>query len=102
MANDTTRKIWSLDTVDGVVSQDGAYIHSIIVRMTTAAAGSFQMTFGKDGAKLLDIETTAASTAVVWNTSKQYFFGDQYFEGPIKKILTISVDTVYVITSSGK
>ena len=106
MANTITGKVWSLDTATGTVATTMACIHSMIVRFTTVGAGSLQMTtFRPDvstGANatqeiLLDLKTTAASTAVVWGLDTQYFFGEQTFPGLVKT-LCVNVDTIYVIT----
>jgi len=96
MADVIKGKVWSLDTAAGVVTTGDVVIHSIMVAFTTAAAGSFQLTFGNG--TLLDLVTTAASTAAVWDTTKQYYFGDQTFQGPITKALCVNVKSIYIIT----
>ena len=108
MANIITGKIWSLDTVAGVVTTGDVCIHSIIVRFTTAGSGSCIITgFNPSTTStnsavevLLDLKTTAASTAAVFILDKQYLMGDQTFKGLVKSIL-VNVDTIYVITGNG-
>lgn len=109
MPNIITGKVWSLDTVVGIVSTTDVCIHSIRVRFTTAGAGSFVATAyrpdvsGSNNVQevLIDLKTTAASTAVAWTLDEQYLFGDQTFKGFVKT-LSVNVDTVYVVTGVPK
>jgi len=110
MVNTITGKIWSLDTTTGIVATNPVCIHSIRVRFTTAGAGSFQMTaYRPDSASganatqemLLDLKTTAASTAAVYILDAQYLFGDQTFPGLVKT-LCVNVDAIYVVTGVPK
>lgn len=109
MANLTNGKVWSLDTAVGVVSTNPVCIHSIRVRFTTAAAGSLVITaFRPDVTSgnsvqetLLDLKTSAASTAAVWSFDQQYFFDSQTFAG-LQKTVSVSVDTIYVVTTNPK
>ena len=102
MANVITGKVWSLDTVAGLVSLQPVCIHSIIVRFTTAGAGSCIITTSNSTTDIiLDLTTTAASTAVVWQTSTQFWLGDQFFTG-LYKFLSVNVSTIYVITSNAQ
>ena len=109
MANLLTGKVWSLDTVVGIVSSQNVCIHSIRVRFTTAGVGSCVITaFRPDVAGsnnvnevLLDLKTTAASTAVAWVLDEQYHFGDQTFPGLVKTV-SVNVDTIYVVTGVSK
>lgn len=101
MANTITGKIWSLDTATGVVSTGPVNIFSIRVRFTTAGAGSLLITTtpreGSTAETLLDLKTTAATSAAAYVLDQQYLFGGQYFNG-IQKTLSVNVDTIYVIT----
>ena len=100
MANTITGKVWSLDTVVGIVTTNPVNIHSIRVRFTTAGAGSFVITTApSDGTRetILDLKTTAASTATVYVLDSQYLFGSQYFNGLLKSV-SVNVDTIYVVT----
>ena len=107
MANIISGKVWSLDTVIGTVSTTDVCIHSIRVRFTTAGVGSFVVTaFRPDVTPtnavqetILDLKTTAASTAVAWLLDEQYLFGDQTFKGFVKSV-SVNVDTVYVVTGN--
>ena len=98
MANVITGKVWSLDTIAGLVSANPVTIHSIQVRFTTAGAGSCIISTSNGTADvILDMITTAASTAVVWSTDIFQDFGQQTFAG-LQKVLMVNVQTVYVIT----
>lgn len=108
MANILTGKVWSLDTVAGSVTTAGVYIHSIRVRFTTAGIGSCVITaYRPDSASgtnatqevLLDLKTTAASTAAAYILDAQYTFGDQHFQG-LSKLTSVNVDTIYVVTAN--
>ena len=98
MANLTSSKIWSLDTVAGVVTDKPIGIHAIHVRFTTAGAGSCVLTTFNSTDVILDLQTTAASTAVVWSKDIRQTFGDQAFVG-LNKLLMVNVETVYIVTS---
>jgi hypothetical protein len=106
MANIITGKVWSLDTVAGPVTQSQVIIHSIRVRFTTAGAGSCIITSSKPDVTtgqnatqevLLDLKTTAASTAAAYMLDQQFTFGDQTFQG-LTKLVSVNVDTIYVVT----
>ena len=98
MANTITGKVWSLDTVAGLVSGNPVGIHEIRIAFTTAGAGSCIISTAISTAdEILNIKTTAASTAVVWHTTKCYSFGDQFFTG-LQKVLMVNVDTIQVVT----
>ena len=107
MANILTGKVWSLDTVVGAVTTANIFIHSIRVRFTTAGAGSCVITaYRPDSGPgnavqevLLDLKTTAASTAAVYILDEQYTFGDQCFSGLFKTV-SVNVDTIYVVTGN--
>lgn len=107
MANITFGKVWSLDTIVGMVTQNPTCIHSIIVRFTTAAAGSLVLTTARPDVSgtnnvqevLLDLKTTAASTAAAYILDKQYLMGNQTFAG-LTKLVSANVDTIYVITGN--
>ena len=108
MANNLLGKVWSLDTVAGVITTGGCYIHSIQVRFTTAAAGSFQLLEGitaennsTGGRMLLDCTSTSTSTANDFQVNQVYTYGDQYFSG-LKKTLSVNVETVYIVTCNPK
>src|SRR3990167_4689344 len=101
MADTITGKVWSLDTVVGLVSENPVNIHSFIVRFTTAGIGSCVIATAGSATTaydtILDLKTTAASTAVVHTLDNQYFFGNQTFSG-LRKMVSVNVDTIYVIT----
>ena len=98
MANTITGKVWSLDTVAGLVSGNPVGIHEIRISFTTVAAGSCIISTGVSTAdEILNIKTTAASTAVVWHTTKCFSYGDQTFQG-LNKVLMVNVDTLSVVT----
>ena len=108
MANILTGKVWSLDTATGAVTTSLVYIHSIRVRFTTAGVGSCVITGNRYDVNesgnnvqevLLDLKTTAASTAVAYILDAQYTFGDQAFQG-LRKLTSVNVDTIYVVTAS--
>ena len=107
MANITAAKIWSLDTVVGVVTTGNVYVHSIRVRFTTAGVGSCIITAARPDTTsanttqevLLDLKTTAASTAAAYILDYQYTFGDQMFTG-LNKTVSVNVDTIYVVTAT--
>ena len=111
MANNIVGKVWSVDTstaaATAIITSQQVCIHSIRVRFTTAAAGSLTITaFRPDMTPpnsvqevLLDLKTTAASTAVVWSLDEQYLFGDQTFPGLVKTV-SVNVDTIYVVTGN--
>lgn len=105
MADSIKGKVWSLDTVAGVVTTAPVNIHAIHVRFTTAAAGSCIITTapqeGTLAETILDLKTTAASTAAVYILDERYTFGDQYFNG-LRKSVCVNVDTIYVITGVSK
>ena len=102
MADAITGKVLSLDTVVQVVSRMPVTIHSIRVRFTTAGAGSCVITSmpgeGLPAETLLDLKTTAASTAAAYILDTQYTFGDQTFMG-LRKTISVNIDTIYVVTS---
>lgn len=101
MANATTGKVWSLDTTLGIVSSNPVNIHSFLVTFTTAGAGQFvAKTYPKEGSAaetIIDISTTAASTAAAFFATQQILMGGQYFSG-LQKTTCTNVGTVYVIT----
>lgn len=98
MADVITGKIWSLDTVVGLVSANPVGIHEIRIAFTTAGAGSCIISTGLSTAdEILNIKTTAASTAVVWHTTKCFSYGDQFYQG-LRKVLMVNVDTLSVVT----
>lgn len=98
MPNTITGKVWSLDTVAGLVSSNPVCIHEIRIAFTTAAAGSCIISTGVSTAdEILNIKTTAASTAVVWHTTQRFSYGDQTFQG-LNKVLMVNVDTMSVVT----
>ena len=108
MADITFGKVWSLDTAVGIVSTSQVCIHSVRVRFTTAGAGSCilatvrpDVTGGTHAVQevLLDLKTTAASTATAYVLDREYFFGDQTFAG-LQKTVSVNVDTIYVVTSN--
>lgn len=109
MADNIRGKVWSLDTVVAVVSTNDVCIHSIRVRFTTAGIGSCVITaFRPDVAgannvaeTLIDLKTTAASTAAAWLLDQQYTFGDQTFKGLVKSV-SVNIDTIYVVTGVPK
>ena len=98
MADKITGKVWALDTVAGLVSSNPVAIHTIRVRFTTAAAGSCQLSTKDSTDLILNVETTAASTAAVWDLTREYSMGDQTFEG-LRKVLSVSVDTIEIVTA---
>lgn len=109
MANLISGKVWSIDTTAAVITQIPVCIHSIRVRFTTAAAGSFIMTTNRPDVAgsnnvqevLLDLKTTAASTAAVFSLDQQWFFDSQTFQG-LAKTVCVNVDTVYIVTTNAK
>lgn len=109
MANILFGKVWSLDTAAGAVTTNPVCIHSIRVRFTTAGIGSCIITanrFDPSSANvvqevLLDLKTTAASTAAAYLLDSQYTFGDQTFQG-LSKLVSVNVDTIYVVTTNPK
>ena len=109
MANATSGKVWSLDTVSGavtgIVSTNPVCIHSIQVRFTTAGAGSFQLAtysgIGTANDIILDCVSLATSTANAYLTNQVYTYGDQTFMG-LKKILTVNVESIYIVTGIAK
>jgi len=109
MANNLNGKIWSLDTATGAVTTAPVCIHSIKVRFTTGAAGSLIITaFRPDTTPtnsanevILDLKTTAASTAVAYVLDEQYSYGDQTFTGLFKTV-SVNVDTIYIVTGVPK
>jgi len=105
MANSLVGKVWSLDTAVGLVTSDPVNIHAIHIRFTTAGVGSCVITTapkeGTAATTLLDLKTTAASTAAVYILDERYTFGDQFFDG-LKKTVSVNVDTIYIITGVSK
>lgn len=109
MANLTFGKVYSLDTAVGAVTQNPVCIHSIRVRFTTAGAGSCIITTNRPDTAgtnnvqevLLDLKTTAASTATVFSLDQQWFFDSQTFQG-LTKSVCVNVDTIYVVTTNAK
>lgn len=109
MGNIITGKVWSLDTVagaaTGIVATSPVCIHSIQVRFTTAGAGSFQLSTnssqGSANDIILDCVSLAMSTANAYHTNQVYTYGDQTFLG-LKKVLSVNVETVYIITGISK
>ena len=107
MANNIKGKVWSLDTAVGVVTTDPVTIHAVQVRFTTAGAGSFQMLTNISaydnsvGNPLIDVTSVATSTANAFQLTQIIPLGDQTFYG-LKKVLSVNVDTIYVITGVSK
>ena len=105
MADTITGKVWSLDTVVNVVSRMPVTLHSIRVRFTTAGVGSCVITNmpgeGLPAETLLDLKTTAASSAAAYILDAQYTFGDQTFMG-LRKSVSVNIDTIYVVTCQPK
>ena len=105
MANALNGKVWSLDTTVQIVTSGNILINAIHVRFTTAGVGSLIMTtatLSSDNTYndvILDLKTTAASTAVVYALDTRYTFGDQTFPGLRTKV-SVNVDTIYVITGN--
>ena len=110
MVNITMGKVWSLDTTvsltsAGLVTDNPVCIHAIKVRFTTAGAGSCVMTTSSLSSDntyndvILDLKTTAATSATVYTLDSQWSFGDQHFSGLRKKVC-VNVDTIYVITGN--
>ena len=100
MANVITGKVWALDTVVGLVTDGPVNIHNMRISFTTAGAGSCILSTGLSTAdEILNIKTTAASTAVVWHTTREYSFGNQTFQG-LRKVLMVNVDTIQVVTGN--
>ena len=110
MANIIFGKVWSLDTTvaytsAGIVTDNPVNINSIIVRFTTAGAGSCIMTTSSLSSDntyndvILDLKTTASTSATVYQLDSRWTFGDQYFQGLRKKVC-VNVDTIYVITGN--
>lgn len=98
MADVITGKVWNLDTATGMVSTNPVYIHSIRVRFTTAGVGSCIISTGAGTQDmLLNLITTDASTAAVWDTSVQYTFGNQCFPG-LQKVVCVNVSSIQVVT----
>ena len=108
MPNIISGKIWSLDTTvsytsAGIVTDNPVNIHSIKVRFTTAGAGSCVMTTSSLSSDntyndvILDLKTTAATSAAVYTLDQTMTFGSQSFSGLRKKVC-VNVDTIYVIT----
>ena len=98
MADRLIGKVWQLDTVAGMVTTNPVCIHAIHVRFTTAGAGSCILSTSQSTADtILDLITTAASTAVVFDTTVRYTFGDQSFQG-LQKVLSVNVSTIHVVT----
>jgi hypothetical protein len=106
MADDLTGIVWALDTAVGVVTTGPFYVHTLYVRFTTAAAGSFQALTQitaentSTGKLFCDLTTTATSTANAFNLEKVIYYGGQPFQG-LKKTLCVGVETVWIITSPG-
>ena len=110
MPNSVFGKIWSLDTTvaltsAGLVTDNPVNIHSIIVRFVTGGAGSCVMTTSSLSSDntyndvILDLKTTAATSAAVYTLDSSWSFGSQYFSGLRKKVC-VNVDTIYVITGN--
>lgn len=98
MADNLNGKVWQLDTVAGLVTQNPVIIHAIHIRWTTAGIGSFQLsTANSTGDLLLDLKTTAASTAAVFGLTERYTFGNQTFQG-LRKVISVNVDTIHIVT----
>lgn len=107
MSDTITGQVWSLDTVVGVVTTAPVCIHGIYVRFTTAGAGSFQMLTNitnvesSTGKPLIDCASTATATANAFQCTQFFTLGDQFFQG-LKKTLSVNVETVWLVTSSGR
>ena len=108
MANIITGKVWSLDTTTafssaGIVTTNPVYIDKIRVRFTTAGAGSFILkdcpsTFNYTSTMtILDLKTTAATSAAVYTLDYEFSLGYQCFQG-LMKTVCVNVDTIYIIT----
>ena len=106
MADILTGKVFALDTVAQLVTTDNVYIDNIMVRFTTAAAGSFQMTSGVSqdsaiGYKICDATSVATSTANGFQLTQIFPMGGQVYKG-LRKTLCVNVDTVMVVTAVPK
>lgn len=102
MADIITGKVWLLDTVAGFVSSNPVTIHAIHVKFTTAGAGACVLsTANTPGDIILDLTTTAASTAVVFDTTVRYTFGDQVFLG-LRKVTCTNISTIHIVTCNQK
>jgi len=110
MANIISGKVWSLDTTTaltsaGLVTTNPVTIHAIHIRFTTAGAGSCVITDCPvttdytSGNTIIDIKTTAATSAAVYILDNRYTMGDQTFVG-LKKTVCVNVDTIYIITGN--
>ena len=97
MADNILGKVWNLDTVAGLVTSDPVNIHSIRVRFTTAGVGSCVLATLSSADVILNLQTTAANTAAVWDTTLQYLFGNQIFQG-LRKVALVNVDTIQIVT----
>lgn len=103
MANIIAGKVWSIDTVANIVTDNPVNIDSIMVRFVTGGAGSCVLTTSSLSSDntyndvILDLKTTAATSAIVYTLDSKWSFGSQYFQGLRKKVM-VNVDTVYVIT----
>ena len=107
MADDLTGKVWSLDTVVGVVTRDPVNVHSVILRFTTAGAGSFTMltnissSDSSNGKPFCSAKTVATSTANAEQLTQVFTYGDQEFQG-LKKTLCVNVDSILVVTGRAR
>lgn len=100
MANNIKGKVWSLDTAVGTVTNLPVNIFSIRIRWTTAGVGSCILTTLPTegvGETILDLKTTAASSAAAFILDAEYLYGGQYYTG-LAKAVCVNVDTIYIVT----
>lgn len=102
MANNLKGKVWSIDSVAGVgggeINTDPVVLHSIIIRFTTAGAGSCIISSSLSTAnRIIDATSTATSTANAFGLTQIFTMGDQTFP-PMIKIVSVNVDTIMFIT----
>ena len=93
--------VWTLDTVAGLVSNNPVYIDKIRVSFTTAGVGSCVLTTANSADRILDVVTTAASSAAVWDTTREYSFGRQAYAG-LRKLALVNVRVIEVVTCGPK
>ena len=105
MANLTSSKVWSLDSVAGIVSSTPVIIHSIIVNWSSASVGSlvlqgYQGPGTSFGEPILTLYTLTAGTAGTGLfASQQYLMGNQTYSGLVKVTCTGLQPTALLIVT---
>lgn len=99
MANVITGKVWTLDSVAGIVTTSPVTIDCIRVTWTTASAGNLVLATANSADIILQAATVTAATLAWAPMTQEFSMGNQTFLGLTKVTVTgLAATAIQIVT----